>query len=106
VVAMMNTATSRVYVYGMALESPFWCALQLAAWDAAAISLAGLALSCADWRLPETSVVGLSEAMAMRRMVSEVDLMSFWQYVVSWRKVQLWLTSSRKRLLAQHCVQG
>jgi hypothetical protein len=37
----------------------------------------------------------------MRRMVSEVDVMSFWQYVVSWRKVQLRLTSSRKRLLAQ-----
>jgi hypothetical protein len=63
--------------------SRFWCALQLAAWNAAAISLAGLALSCADWRLPKTSVFGVSEAMAMRRMISEVDEISFRQYVVS-----------------------
>jgi hypothetical protein len=87
--------------------SRLWCALQLVAWNAAAISLAELALSCADWRFPKTSVVGVSKAMAMGRMVSEVDLMSFWQYVVSWRKVQLRLTSSRKRrLLAQHVCRA
>jgi hypothetical protein len=40
-------------------------------------------------------------------MVSEVDLMSFCQYVVSWRKAQLRLTSSRKRrLLAQHACRA
>jgi hypothetical protein len=87
--------------------SRFWCALQLLAWNAAAISLAEFALSCADRRLPKTSVVGVSEAMAVRRMVSEVDLMSFWQYVVSWREVQPRLTSSRKRrLLAQHACRA
>jgi hypothetical protein len=101
----MNTATSRVDVHCIALKSRFWCALQLAAWNAAVTSLAELALSCADWHLPKTSVLGVSEAMVMRRMVSEVDLMSFWQYVVSWREVQLRLTSNRERLLAQHACR-
>jgi hypothetical protein len=77
--------------------------LRREAWNAAAISLAGLALSCADWCLPKTSVVGVSEAMSVRWMVSEVDLMSFWQYVVSWRKVRL-LTGQQEACAT--CVQG
>jgi hypothetical protein len=36
--------------------------LRREAWNAAAISLAGLALSCADWRFPKTSVVGVGKA--------------------------------------------
>jgi hypothetical protein len=39
-------------------------------------------------------------------MVSEVDLMSFWQYVVSWRKVQPKLSSRKRRLLAQHACRA
>jgi hypothetical protein len=45
----------------------------------------------------------VSEAMSVRWMVSEVDLMSFWQYVVSWRKVRL-LTGQQEACAT--CVQG